>query len=80
MVKLLKMPEHIRDCILDEYVVMPDHFHGIVFVPDSAVFFGLIITLARPQAGRGCTSDSNVRVRASFVYKEWDSNMQYTLR
>ena len=28
-----ELPDHIGYCELDKYVVMPDHFHGIVIIP-----------------------------------------------
>ena len=24
------LPDHFPDCAIDEYIVMPDHFHGII--------------------------------------------------
>ena len=30
----LKLPERFPDVVLDEYVVMPNHFHGIIVISD----------------------------------------------
>jgi putative transposase len=30
-----KLPNHYKNCYLDEYVFMPDHFHGILRLVDS---------------------------------------------
>ena len=29
------IPEHFKDVAIDEFVVMPNHFHGIVFIYDQ---------------------------------------------
>jgi REP element-mobilizing transposase RayT len=31
----LDLSSHYQNCILDEYVVMPNHFHGIVIIDNE---------------------------------------------
>ncbi len=28
----LEIPGHFQDIILDEYIIMPNHVHGIIFI------------------------------------------------
>ena len=35
------LPNHYQNCVLDEYVFMPDHFHGILKLVDSAKKYSL---------------------------------------
>ena len=29
------LPNHYRNCRLDEFIIMPDHFHGIIVIDNS---------------------------------------------
>lgn len=33
----LEIPEHFPNCFLDEFVIMPNHIHGILIIENSAV-------------------------------------------
>jgi len=37
----LDLPNHYRNCILDEFIVMPNHVHGIIFIDNDSVETGL---------------------------------------
>jgi hypothetical protein len=37
------LPCHYHNCSLDEYIIMPDHFHGIVeIIPDENIGIGFV--------------------------------------
>jgi len=38
----LKIPERYNDIILDEFVIMPNHFHGIIIINNNNDFVGAI--------------------------------------
>ena len=37
----LDLPNHYRNCILDGFIVMPNHVHGIIFIDNDSVETGL---------------------------------------
>ena len=37
----LDLPNHYANCFLDEYIVMPNHFHGIMIIDNNVVGAGL---------------------------------------
>ena len=38
---LSELPEHYKNCLIDEYIFMPNHFHGIFIIHDKNVGNGL---------------------------------------
>ncbi len=31
----IDLPEHYKNCELDEFIIMPNHFHGIIIIDNS---------------------------------------------
>ena len=65
-----KIPDHFPYVILDEYIFMPDHFHGIIFLDEYKTLqkrqpVGVIIN----QFKRTCT----IQIRKSEINFKWQS-------
>ncbi|MCB1191744.1 MAG: transposase [Leptospiraceae bacterium] len=33
----MEIPNHISDVVLDEFIIMPEHIHGILFIPSESL-------------------------------------------
>jgi REP element-mobilizing transposase RayT len=55
--------------ILDEHIIMPEHFHGIVFLMDIPV--GATFTVARAGARPAPTVGEIIGSFKSLCYRDW---------
>lgn len=50
----LDLPNHYNNCIVDEFIVMPDHIHGIIFIKNpNAVMTGFVVGAGLKPAPTG---------------------------
>lgn len=40
----LDLPNHYKNCVLDEFVIMPNHIHGIIFLNSGNLYKNLVVT------------------------------------
>jgi putative transposase len=71
----LDLPQHYRNCKLDNYVIMPDHFHGIVIIHNNANIVGAGLKPAPEihsltEIIRGFKTFSSRRINESKYFKE----------
>ena len=55
----LEIPEHFSNIRIDEFVVMPNHFHGIIIIDDFVVGYRHACSLQNTNVNRSACSQQN---------------------
>jgi putative transposase len=71
----LELPNHYDNIILDEFIVMPNHVHGIIFIDNDSVGAGL-----RPARSSKPAKNLFEIVRAFKSFSSREYNKRYGLQ